>query len=256
MPICIKIDIREDDLWKELETWTVENPSPEGWYVERAPLDVGDISFHKADDLDSAPLVTVERKKAEDLGASQKDGRYREQRARLYALRGQKTAIAYLVEVPPWSPNLSRSWCRGEFTEVHLQHAIVRLQLRHTIPVFVSATIKESVQWIRRIAKSLNADPTCYQCGMATTLKEAAEVYTDTIHVKKATNNTPDRIFLSMILAIPGLGKTSAEAIAQATNHSFGKLIALTEEEISNVYAGKKRVGKKVGACVYAALHT
>ena len=183
MSICIKIDIREDDLWKELETWTIEHPSPEGWYVERAPLDVGDISFHTTEDLSGAPLVAVERKKAEDLGASQKDGRYREQRARLYALRGQKTAIAYLVEVPPWSPNLSRSWCRGEFTEVHLQHAIVRLQLRHTIPVFVSATIKESVQWIRRIAKSLKADPTCYQCGMATTLTAIATATMITISI-------------------------------------------------------------------------
>jgi len=248
--------MREDDLWKELEHFVKSNPSPEGWYVEKAVLDVGDIAFFKADDLSGAPLVTIERKKAEDLGASQKDGRYREQRARLYALRGQKTAIAYLVEVPPWSSDLKRTWCRGEFSEVHLQNAIVRLQLRHTIPVFVSAHIKESIQWIRRIAKSLASDPTCYHCGMAKTITEAAEVYSETIHVKKAANNSPERIFMSMILSIPGLGKASAEAIATATNSSFSKLIALTEEEIGNIKAGKKKIGKKVGECVFNAIHT
>ena len=104
MSICIKIDIREKDIWEELKVWTVENPA-HGWYVEQVVLDVGDISFHSNHNLHS--LVTLERKKAEDLGNSQKDGRYREQRTRLYALRGQKTAIGYLVEVPPWSNTLT-----------------------------------------------------------------------------------------------------------------------------------------------------
>ena len=256
MPICVKIDIREEDLWKELQVYSETNPSPEGWYVERTALDVGDIGFYSSTDVSGVPLVAIERKKAEDLGASQKDGRYREQRARLYALRGQKTAIAYLVEVPAWSPNLTRSWCRGEFNEVHLQHAIVRLQLRHTIPVFVSANIKESIQWIKRSAKSLNNDPTCYQCGMATTLKEAAEVYTDTIHVKKAVNNTPERVFLSMILSIPGLGKASADAIATTTNSSFKKLLELSEKEIGEIQTGKKKIGTKVASCVFQAIHS
>lgn len=256
MVICIKIDIREEDLWKEVGMWSKDNPNPEGWFTEKTTLDVGDVSFFSAEDLSGSPLVTLERKKAEDFGASQKDGRYREQRARLYALRGQKTAIAYLVEVPPWSSTLTRSWCRGEFTEVHLQQAIVRLQFHHTIPVFMAASIKESVQWIKRIGKALQADPTCYQCGMATTLTEAAEVYTNTIHVKKAVNNTPERVFLSMILSIPGLGKASADAIAAATNSSFQKLLELSEKQISEIQAGKKKVGTKVGACVYNAIHS
>ena len=160
------------------------------------------------------------------------------------------------MEVPPWSSTLTRSWCRGEFTELHLQQAIARLQLRHTIPVFVAATVKESIQWIKRIATALVKDPTCYSCGMATTCAEAAEVYKDTIHVKKATNNTPERVFLSMILSIPGLGKTSAEAIAFETKSSFTQLLSLTEQQIGDIRAGKKKIGKKVAACVFQAIHS
>jgi ERCC4-type nuclease len=253
MVICVHIDIREDDLWNEVHTWTAQAPHPDGWYAEKKVLDVGDIAFT---DASGAPLVVLERKKAEDLGASQKDGRYREQRARLFALRGQNVAIAYLIEAPPWSPTLTRTWCRGEFTEVHLQQSIVRLQLHHTIPVFMVTTTKESVHWIKRIAKALHVDPTCYQCGMATTQHEAAAVYTQTIHVKKADNNTPERIFLSMIQSIPGLGKASAEAIATHTQNSFRRLLELTEEQIGDIPAGKKRVGKKVGASVFQALHS
>ena len=254
MPLCIKIDIREEDLWKELQVWSAATPSPEGWYVERTVLDVGDIAFHT--DISGIPLVTLERKKAEDFGASQKDGRYREQRARLYALRGQNTAIGYLVEVPPWTPNLNRTWCQGKFSEVHLQQAITRLQFRHTIPVFMSANLKETIQWIRRIANCLAKDPTYYQSGMATTQQQAAEVYTDTIHVKKSTNSTPERIFLGMILSIPGLGKSSADAIAAATGSSFAKVLAMTEQELGEIQAGKKKIGKKVANCVYTAIHT
>ena len=252
--IRITIDIREEDLWEQVQAYRRDSPHPEGWFAEKAVLDVGDIAFHT--DMSGSPRVALERKKAEDFGASQKDGRYREQRARLYALRGKGTAIAYLLEVPPWSPTLTRSWCRGEFSEVHLQQAIVRLQLHHTIPVFTAASTKESVQWIRRIAKALAADPTCYQCGMATTQAEAAAVYTETIHVKKAANNTPERIFHSMIETIPGLGKASADAIAAATNNSFKRLLELTEEQIGDIQAGKKKVGKKVGANVYNAIHS
>jgi hypothetical protein len=59
-----------------------------------------------------------------------------------------------------------------------------------------------------------------------------------------------------MILSIPGLGKSSADAIAAATSSSFAKLLALTETELGEIQAGKKKIGKKVANCVYAAIHT
>ena len=262
--IRVVIDIREDDLWRELEPFhgsataaTATAVAAENWRAEKAPLDVGDIAFYAGDDLSGAkPLVILERKTAEDLGASQKDGRYREQRARLYALRGAGTAIAYIVEAPPWSPTLSRSWCRGAFTEVNLQQAMVRLQLRYTIPIFQAITVRETVQWIRRIAKTLVADPTAFQGGVATTRDAAAAAYTDSIHVKKASNNTPERIFLSMLLSIPGIGKAAAEAVAAATASSFTALIALSEAQIGDIVAGKRKIGKAVAAAIYAALHS
>lgn len=248
MPIRVVIDIREEELWKALSECHTD-----GWTVEKAPLDVGDICFYGTEEV---PLVAIERKTAEDFGASHKDGRYREQRSRLYALRGKKTAIAYLLEVPPWSSTMTRTWCRGTFTEIQLQQAIARLQLRHTIPVFQATNVRESVLWIRRIANALVADPTCYACGMATTCAEAATVYTDAIHVKKALNCSPERIFLSMILAIPGLGKTTADAIASKTKSSLQALLTMTEEEISDIRAGKRKLGNKLANAVFTAIHS
>lgn len=257
--IRVCIDIREDDLWRELEPFHAGTTTAlaENWRAEKTALAVGDVAFYRGDDLSGAtPIVILERKTAEDLGASQKDGRYREQRARLYALRGAGTAIGYIVEAPPWSPTLSRSWCRGAFTEVNLQQALVRLQLRYTIPIFQATSVRETVQWIRRIAKTLVADPTAFQGGVATTRDAAAAAYTESIHVKKASNNTPERIFLSMLLAIPGIGKAAADAVATATHSSFTALLALSESQIGDIVAGKRKIGKAVAAAIHAALHT
>ena len=253
--IRVLIDMREEELLRELEPYMTATATE--WTIERAALDVGDISFHTdVSGCNAAPLVVLERKTAEDFGASLKDGRYREQRARLYALRGTGTAIGYVIEVPPWSPTYSRSWCRGTFNEVQLQQAIARLQLRHTIPVFQSASVKETVAWIRRIATSLAADATTYACGMATTAAEAASVYTEAIHVKKADNSSPERLFLSFLLTIPGLGKTAADAIAAATSSSFIALQSKSIEELSEIQAGKRKIGAKLATAIHTALHT
>lgn len=248
--VRVRVDIREDDLIRELEPYK----EGEDWGVETATMDIADIGFFVGNA--ETPTVILERKTAEDFGASQKDGRFREQRARLLASRGSGIAIGYIVEAPAWSPTLSRTWCRGALNEVQLQTQIARLQLRYTIPVFHAASIKETVQWIRRIAKALVADPTVYSSGMAATAAEAAAVYTEAIHVKKADNNTPERIFHAMLMAIPGLGKAAVEAIATATGHRFSALLALTELEISEISAGKRKIGKAIGAAVYAALHS
>lgn len=249
----VLIDIRETDLWAELAGYR-EPSDTSPWHVEQATLDVGDIAF--VTDMSGAPAVVMERKTAEDLGASQKDGRYREQRARLFALRGAGTAIGYIVESPPWSPSFSRTWCRGAFTEVHLQQTIARLHLRYTIPVFQSTSVKDTATWIRRIAGQLVTDPNAFKGGLATDAAAAAAAYTEAINVKKADNKTPERIFHAMLMTLPGLGKAAVDAIAAATNSSFTALQALTEEQIADIPTGKRKVGKAVAASVYAGLHS
>lgn len=256
MSIRVVIDMRETDLWTQLEPYRTPDAS-EGWWVEKAPLDVGDIAFYAATDLSGAnPLAVFERKTAEDLGASQKDGRYREQRARLLALRGAQTAIGYILEAPHWSPTLSASWCRGTFNEVNLQQAIVRLQLRYTIPVFQSTGIKETIAWIRRTAKMLATDPVVFKEGLATSASAAATVYTEAIHVKKAENNSPERLFVTFLLSIPGMGKTTALAVATAVSHSLTGLQALSVEELSAVKVGKRKLGTALATAIHTAVHS
>lgn len=256
------IDTREEDLWKLLEPWLPGSAAAvtDGWTVERKPLEVGDIAFVREGEGEVAEeeLVLLERKTAEDLGASQKDGRYREQRARLLAKRGGGTAIGYLLEAPAWSPTLSRTWCRGAFSEVNLQTTIVRLQMRYTIPVFQSTGLKESVAWIRRIAASLKADPTVFKTGLATEATAAAAAYKDAIHVKKAANMDASLLLTTVLRTVPGVGAAAADAIMGHVGGSFPAFYALGEAELAAIPLanGKRKLGAATAGKLWAAFHT
>jgi len=250
--LTVVIDVREREVWNLLEPWTVDNS--DGWLAVQRPLDVGDIAFVL--NSEEVPQVVLERKSVEDLGASLADGRYREQRTRLLALRGQGSSIGYIVEVPPWSPSLSRSWCRGTFNEVQVQNTLVRLQFRYTIPVFQAGSVQDTVFWIRRIAKQLVTDPTAFRSGLADTRIQVAAAYKDAIHTKKASNTTQDIVFQSMLQTIPGLGKLAVEAISALTQSSFQTLLFLTEEELAAIDTGKRKLGAKMAGVLFRFLHT
>ena len=252
--IRVVIDTRETDLWSLCAPYT-DISGNEGWIAEKRNLNIGDISFY-LNDISGAPLVTLERKRVDDLGSSQKDGRYREQRARLLAQRGLGTSVGYIVEAPYWTPNLSNSWCRGSFTEVHLQQTLLRLQFRYTMPVFQVSKVDETMSFVRRIARMLAADPAVFRGCLAETATAAAAVYTEAVHIKKADNKTPERVFVAMLSTIPGLGGAAVTALAAATGSSMTRLLAMTAEQIAAIPTGKRSIGASVASTVYAALHS
>ena len=252
--IRVVIDTRETDLWALCAPYT-DISGNEGWIAERRNLDIGDISFY-LNDISGAPLVTLERKRVDDLGSSQKDGRYREQRARLLASRGAGTSVGYIVEAPYWTPNLTNSWCRGAFTEIHLQQTLLRLQFRYTIPVIQVSKVDETMTFIRRIARMLAADPTVFRGGLAETASAAAAVYTEAVHVKKADNKTPERIFVAMISTIPGVGGNAVTALGTATQYSMKRMLAMSASEIAAIPTGKRTIGPSVAGVIWSALHS
>ena len=63
--IRVVIDTRETDLWALCAPYT-DISGNEGWIAERRNLDIGDISFY-LNDISGAPLVTLERKRVDDL---------------------------------------------------------------------------------------------------------------------------------------------------------------------------------------------
>lgn len=244
----VLIDTREEELWEVLAGW--REPF-EGWQVQRVALDVGDIAFRLGDE----ELVILERKTVEDLAASQKDGRYREQRARLLAKKGAGVSVGYVLEAPEWSATLSRSW--GAFKEVHLQNAMIRLQLRYGLAVFHATSLRETVMWIRRIAGALIADPTVFKTGLAETATGVAAAYTEALHVRKAANMSSDRILATLLRTIPGVGNSAADAIvAHVGDKGFPGFYELSEEDLASLSLGKRKLGKTLAHTLWSTFHT
>lgn len=251
--VRVVIDTREDTLWDLLEP-------EEGYVLEKAPLDVGDMAFFvKQPDGTEREVACLERKSAEDLGASQRDGRYREQRARLLAKKGAGIAAGYVLEAPVWSSDLSRSWCRGSFKEPHLLNTIMRLQMRYSLAVFQVRDTEETAMWIRHVAKSLVTDPNVFQEGVATTAAGAAAQYTEAIHVKKATNMSADRVLATLLRTVPGVGPAAADAIvAHVGSAGFPGFFGLSEADLAAVPQGqgKRKVGVAVAKKLWLTFHT
>lgn len=262
MNVRVVIDTREDDLWAALEAWRSDSDASkeDGWIVERRALDVGDIAFYQiVSEGEEKELVILERKTAEDLGASQRDGRYREQRLRLLAKQGKGVKIGYMLETPAFTSTLSKSWCFGRFTELHLQNTILRLQLRYGIAVFhATGGMRETVQWIRRIAGAIHSDPRVFEEGVAKTEAAAAAAYTESIHVKKSANMEGDRVLHTILRTIPGVGATAADAIVKAVNGSFPAFYEMTEEMLAALPLGegKRKLGKALATKIWSVFHT
>jgi hypothetical protein len=52
------------------------------------------------------------------------------------------------------------------------------------------------------------------------------------------------------------MGKAAATAVAETVKHSFTALQALSEADIANIKAGKRKLGKALATAVYAAIHS
>jgi ERCC4-type nuclease len=214
-------------------------------------------------------LLVLERKDAADLAASLADGRYREQRARLQALKARGVGAGYVVELPPWTAALTRTWGRGRaaLTEVAMQRLLARLQLRHGFAVLQSASVAGTAVWVRRLADMAVADPYAFSApavaGAAATAAAAgagaaaaaAAAYTE-VTVRKAGNRTTERTALSMLVAVPGVGLKAARAVLAAGGGSVAGVAALTEAAIAAAaMESGRRVGAAVAKAVFAALH-
>jgi len=58
------------------------------------------------------------------------------------------------------------------------------------------------------------------------------------------------------LLAIPGLGKTFVDALLESGHNSLTAIQAMTEEQLSELKAGKRKLGKSLASVIHAALHS
>uniref|UniRef100_A0A6C0E5F5 ERCC4 domain-containing protein n=1 Tax=viral metagenome TaxID=1070528 RepID=A0A6C0E5F5_9ZZZZ len=229
------IDIREKQLCAALGTLGVP--------YKTANLDVGDIMIQNAD---GEPLLVAERKSHADFAASNADGRYREQRARLMAVRGSGVAVIYILE-GTWADE-GRMY--GRTSEAQLKRLTTRLMLRYGLPVLGAASIQDTAQWCRTLVAQLADDDTVFQPDSEDATVTAMSGFTAALSAVKKANRTPLSTATGMLGAVPGLGPKRVTALL--ATHSIADLVALTEAELADLVVGK-RLGA-IAATLYEAL--
>ena len=200
-------------------------------------LEYGD--FQLIHEGETVPLFIFERKTLDDLLASIKDGRYKNQKARLLQTF-QPSQLYYIIEGKcSYHPSTKA-------TDKILQSAIINTQLRDKISCFITQNLQDTFHLICGIFTRVKDDQDKYINVQATTQEQTV------VMTKNASE--PSKVFQAMLCQIPGISDKSASVVVekwQQFKHMYDELIVLSHEERNSILDNLKhpstnrRLGKR-----------
>ena len=221
--MIIKVDARETELIKYIQGYLQREPFLNaGLQMEVENLPIGDIILSKSE----SDLVIIERKSINDLVASIKDGRYKEQSYRLQGSPFPKHNIMYLIEGD----------ARHHKDKQMIYSSMSSIHYFHGFSVTRSFSIDESAYMICNMAYKINksSNQNGYYCGndLTKSKEENQENYCSVVKKVKKYNITVDNIGEIMLCQIPGVSSHTAKAIFQNFK-SMSELIQSIQENES-----------------------
>jgi len=245
--IKLYIDNREHKLCKLLPDATI------------LALDVGDIQFRKDGDI----VLVIERKTLADLAASIRDGRSREQKARLLNCGIARERVMYLIE---GTFPISLTTKVGRMPTNTLLGSIINMQLRDGITVHKTSSVEETAVFISKMLAKLNKDGDDYW-KYASENGITAEKYSSTLKKKKKANMTPEVWLISQLSLIPQVTSIIASVIHKV--YPTLKDLVLEYEKIPETLRDKlladlkytlstgkeRRIGPKVSKRIYCFVY-
>tara|TARA_Y100000591_G_scaffold132535_1_gene113547 strand:- start:285 stop:968 length:684 start_codon:yes stop_codon:yes gene_type:complete len=224
----IIIDNREKDLIKLLERNEIK--------CIKKNLEIGDIQFIENDNI----IYIIERKTINDLGASIKDGRYKEQKMRLLANHNDN--IYYIIEGN-----------RDECTTLNkraLLGSIINMTFRDNIKVIHSNNINDTYNIIIQIQQK-------YNDGKFKRIESNKESYMSSIKTNKKENMTKELCNIIQLATIPGVSQNISKIIIE----KYGNICNLIEEYkkegdllLVDINLGKRKLGKVLSQKIYEYL--
>lgn len=221
----IIIDNRENSLIKLLE----ENNET---FIKKN-LEIGDIQYIENDKL----IYIIERKTINDLGASIKDGRYKEQKMRL--LSNHSNNIYYIIEGNIDDCNtLNRKALLG---------SIINMSFRDNIKVINSNNIKDTYDIIIQIRRKYNE-------GKFKEVESSTDNYVSSIKMNKKENMSKEICNIVQLATIPGVSQKISKIIIE----KYDTLSNLIEEYkkndnllLADISLGKRKIGKVLSTKIY-----
>jgi ERCC4-type nuclease len=214
----LKVDFREKKLIKILESLKL-NEEFSSIDITIENLILGDIEI--LDDENKIKLI-IERKTLNDLAASIKDGRYKEQGYRLNKCSVHNHNILYLIE-----GNLS-IWkgLGGKMHSSTLYSAMFSIQYFKGFSVIKTDSVLESAEYILRMVNKLRKSKNCSYYELNEIDKKEKENYNEVLTNVKKNNITKENISEIMLSQIPGVSTKTSNAIMK----NFNSLAELLEK--------------------------
>lgn len=206
-------------------------------------LDIGDIQIL----YNKIPYIIFERKSLNDLKASIKDGRYKEQKYRLVEYKQQQEELGNNIKI---------MYIIEEFltynNPVEINGAIINTNIRDNIPIITTRNLDDTHRYILELFIRLKNNPDKYI--MITKLNDTN--YLDTIKTKKKKSYiTNDNIMALQLAQIPSISQSMGEKIQKEFGSIINMIQQIKEKEdikdkiklIADIqYTDKRKIGTKI----------
>ena len=252
-PIRIIVDNREHDVIDQLRQKLTLPAYSSTVSMDVKPLTLGDWEVYYQDQL----LLVYERKTFNDLLASVKDGRYKEQCCRLLNHYSSRQ-IVYLIEgifsqLRPDQKQLVVSCMTtlGLYKEFHIWRSTT---VQDTVEQLLLCSIKLAREYAKKnpipsLTNSINADSSTVEGQVGNGANGGAGYSQYVVKKEKKENITRDNIGLLFLKQIPSISNATAVALMNHANGEFSQLIHCVQTELdtlANIKVGKKRIGRNV----------
>ena len=196
-------------------------------------LDIGDIHFVVNNEI----IYIIERKTYQDLGASIKDGRYKEQKIRLLA--NNKNNIFYIIE-----GNINEA---TNLSYKSLHGSIINMIFRDNIKIIHSQDITETYNILIQIKnKFMNGKFKKINCD--------TEDYISSIKINKKENIDKKTCNIIQLACIPGISKKTASLVIDEYKTITNIILIFknsNNEALKDFKIGKKKLGKVLSGRLY-----
>jgi crossover junction endonuclease MUS81 len=222
----LKVDNRE----QKIKDFFIEQKTPN---ISFENLEYGDFQIIHNDEI----KFIFERKTIDDLLASIKDGRYHNQKARLFQVY-KPSQIYYIIEGPVSFSSANKT------QDKILQSSIINTCLRDKIGLFYTKNIPETIGLLQGIFSRFSDDPSKY-C-------EEVNKEVETV-VQTSSKDSPTQVFKAMLCQIPGISDKIAAFLVNkwpTLKDMHIELYSLEEEErvvlLSNLKVNDRKISKRV----------
>ncbi len=211
MSYYIKIDNREQSF--------ADFMTKDGYAFDFEPLDVGDIQF--VDKVSKIPFIIIERKRYDDLEASIKDGRYKEQKERMIKAYPYKVRKIILLEGAPETFKMGRKT---------LNSVMVNSIIRDNISIYCVKDFAELCEFLETILINLTKYDSQLIKEVCTinaennipTFTNELDAYTHSVKSGKKENLTPKICFRNMLCQINGISNMIADTLVEKYENMYG----------------------------------